>query len=193
MPLIMRPTGLGSGIDKDRQDYTVYTGGWDIGRIYEVRGGPDDLRWFWSFTLHGPMTRSDRAATLEEAKAQFQKSWDEWKACLEQRGAVAFTFMGVAIVVILLISMSALARFADSSRTSREVREVPQATRLLKRKASINYKTRPPNEAASLNSIRLTEPGPLGIGYFSTSTTYRRTVLYALSRWGARSAQAFAL
>jgi hypothetical protein len=25
------------------------------------------------------MTRSDRAATLEEAKAQFQKSWDEWK------------------------------------------------------------------------------------------------------------------
>jgi hypothetical protein len=35
MPLKLRPTGLGSGIDKDRQDYTVYTGGWDIGRIYE--------------------------------------------------------------------------------------------------------------------------------------------------------------
>jgi hypothetical protein len=28
----------------------------------------------------GPMTRSDRVATLEEAKAQFQKSWDAWKA-----------------------------------------------------------------------------------------------------------------
>jgi hypothetical protein len=27
--------GLGSGIDKDRQDYTVYTSGWNIGRIYE--------------------------------------------------------------------------------------------------------------------------------------------------------------
>jgi hypothetical protein len=80
MALTMRPSGLGSGIDKDRQDYTVYTGGWDSGRIYEVRGGPDDLRWFWSFTLHRPMTRSDRAATLEEAKAQFQKVWDEWKA-----------------------------------------------------------------------------------------------------------------
>jgi hypothetical protein len=26
------------------------------------------------------IVRSDRAATLEEAKAQFQKSWDEWKA-----------------------------------------------------------------------------------------------------------------
>ena len=48
--------------------------------VYESRGGPDSLRWFWSFTLHGPMTRSDRAATLEEAKAQFQKSWDAWKA-----------------------------------------------------------------------------------------------------------------
>ena len=88
MPLKMRPTGLGSGIDKDRADYTVYCGGWDVGRIYETRGGPDSLRWFWSLTVNGPMTRSDRVATLEEAKAQFQKSWDEWKAWanLEERG-----------------------------------------------------------------------------------------------------------
>ena len=42
-------------------------------------GGPDSLRWFWSLTVNGPMTRSDRVATLEEAKAQFQKSWE----CLE--------------------------------------------------------------------------------------------------------------
>ena len=28
----------------------------------------------------GPLTRSDRVATLEEAKAQFQRSWDAWKA-----------------------------------------------------------------------------------------------------------------
>jgi hypothetical protein len=27
MPLTMRPTGLGSGIDKDRPDYAVYCGG----------------------------------------------------------------------------------------------------------------------------------------------------------------------
>jgi hypothetical protein len=26
------------------------------------------------------MTRSDKVATLEEAKAQFQKSWNAWKA-----------------------------------------------------------------------------------------------------------------
>ena len=28
MTLKLRPTGLGSGIDKDRPDYTVYGGGW---------------------------------------------------------------------------------------------------------------------------------------------------------------------
>ena len=69
MPLKLRPTGLGSEIDKDRQDYTVYIGKWAVGRIY-------DLRWFWSFSQHGPMMRSGRVSTLEEAKAQFQRSWD---------------------------------------------------------------------------------------------------------------------
>jgi hypothetical protein len=29
---------------------------------------------------NGPVTRSDRVATLEAAKGQFQKSWDAWKA-----------------------------------------------------------------------------------------------------------------
>jgi hypothetical protein len=38
------------------------------------------VRRFWSLSVNGPMTRSDRVATLEEAKAQFQKSWDAWKA-----------------------------------------------------------------------------------------------------------------
>ena len=39
MPLKLRPTRLGSGIDKDRSDYTVYTGEWEVGRIYQTRGG----------------------------------------------------------------------------------------------------------------------------------------------------------
>ena len=80
MPLKLRPTGLGSGIDKDRADYTVCTGEWEVGRIDRTRGGPDNLRWFWSMTVNGPMTRSDRVATLVEAKAQFLKTWDAWKA-----------------------------------------------------------------------------------------------------------------
>ena len=58
---------------------------WAIGRIYETRGGPDHLRWFWSFTVTGPMTRCDKVATLEEAKVQFRKSWDAWKAWVELR------------------------------------------------------------------------------------------------------------
>src|SRR6476619_658520 len=69
MALTMRQTGLGSGIDKDRADYTVFTGEWEVGRIYETRGGPDNLRWFWSMTVNGPMTRSNRVATLEDATA----------------------------------------------------------------------------------------------------------------------------
>jgi hypothetical protein len=80
MPLTLRPTGLGAMIDKDRPDYTIYSGEWAIGRIYETRGGPDRLRWFWSITVNGPMTRSDKVATLEEAKAQLRQSWDAWKA-----------------------------------------------------------------------------------------------------------------
>jgi len=42
MPLKLRPTGLGSGIDKDRPDYTRLHR--RVGRIYETRGGPDSLR-----------------------------------------------------------------------------------------------------------------------------------------------------
>ena len=52
MPLTMRLTGLGSGIDKDRPDYGVYSGEWEIGRIYQTRGGPGSLRWFWSTNAH---------------------------------------------------------------------------------------------------------------------------------------------
>ena len=40
-----------SRIDKDRPDYIVCSGQWDIGRIYQTRGGPDSLRWFWSMTV----------------------------------------------------------------------------------------------------------------------------------------------
>jgi hypothetical protein len=77
-----------SGIDKDRADYTVFTGDWEIGRIYQTRGGPESLRWFSSLIITGPTMRADRVASLEEAKAQFQKSWDAWKAWakMEERG-----------------------------------------------------------------------------------------------------------
>ena len=51
MPLTMRPTGLGHGVYKDDIDYSVFSGMWLIGRIYERRGFSDAVRFFWS--LHG--------------------------------------------------------------------------------------------------------------------------------------------
>ena len=85
MPLTLRPTGLGAMIDKDRPDYTIYSGEWAIGRIYDTRGGPDRLRWFWSFTVTCPMTHSDRVSTLEGAKAQFETAWQQWLAWAKLR------------------------------------------------------------------------------------------------------------
>jgi hypothetical protein len=40
MPLTIRPPGLGHGVYKDAIDYSIFAGEWNIGRIYEVRGGP---------------------------------------------------------------------------------------------------------------------------------------------------------
>ena len=83
MPLTMRPTGLGSGIDKDRPDYAVFSGKW-AGRPHlpdARRSRPSAL--VLVVDRQPPMARSDRVATLEEAKAQLKKSWDAWKAWAE--------------------------------------------------------------------------------------------------------------
>ena len=78
MPLTMRPTGLSSGVDEDRPDFTIYSGDWALGRIYEQGGG----RWFWSLRgiLGKPADlRTDgHAATLDEATAQFETAWRRW-------------------------------------------------------------------------------------------------------------------
>jgi len=81
MALTMRPTGLSSRVDKDRPDYAVFCGKWNIGRIYEVRGSPDHLRWFWA--PHFPskpasLHTDNRVATLETAKVEFEASWRRW-------------------------------------------------------------------------------------------------------------------
>ena len=83
MTLKMRPTGLGHGVYKDAIDFGVFCGEWCIGRIYETRTGPKELRWFWA--LHAPGGRetlrsSNHAATLDEAKVEFEASWKQWKA-----------------------------------------------------------------------------------------------------------------
>jgi hypothetical protein len=85
MPLTMRPTRLGAGIDKDRQDFTIYSSDGQSAGSMRRAVVPITLRWFWSFTITCPMTRCDKVATLEEAKVQFRKSWDAWKAWVELR------------------------------------------------------------------------------------------------------------
>jgi hypothetical protein len=52
MRLTFRPTDLGSPIDNERKDYGVFSREWRIGRIYENRSDPEELRWFWAF--HAP-------------------------------------------------------------------------------------------------------------------------------------------
>ena len=89
MPLTMRPTGVESPVDKIRQDFTIFSGRWEMGRIYEDRSGPLNLRWFWS--LHGivgkplAMRTDGRAPTLDEAKAQFEAAWRQWLAWADLR------------------------------------------------------------------------------------------------------------
>ena len=58
------------------------------------------------------MTRSGRVATLEEAKAQFKKSWDAWRRGRSWRklrglsnAASLRSQAWVAVVVILLINL----------------------------------------------------------------------------------------
>ena len=46
---------------------------WDVARIYQTRGGPDSLRWFWSLTVNGPMTRADRVATVGGSQGAISK------------------------------------------------------------------------------------------------------------------------
>jgi hypothetical protein len=104
MALKLRPIGLGSGIDKDRPDYTVFTGEWEVGRIYETRGGPDSLRWFWSMTVNGPMTRSDRVAPWVASRKAY--SWNEtWTGSGEAPKAVCYqplVFVDVGAPAFLL-------------------------------------------------------------------------------------------
>ena len=62
-----------------------------MGRIYEERGSPQHLRWYWS--LHGilgeplDMRTDGRAPTLEAAKAEFDASWREMARVGKARGA----------------------------------------------------------------------------------------------------------
>ena len=106
MALTMRPTGLDSQIDIDRgdKDYSVFSREFRVGRIYEIRGGPEHLRWFWALNgvLNKPadLRTDDRVANLEEAKSQLRASWVTW---LRWAGLSEMDFFATAIVPTLLV------------------------------------------------------------------------------------------
>jgi hypothetical protein len=52
MALSLRRTNFRSPADAHRQDYLVMEDRQVIGRIYEGRYVPADVRWFWSVTEH---------------------------------------------------------------------------------------------------------------------------------------------
>jgi hypothetical protein len=87
----MRLTDLSSPVDRDRLDYTVFSGEWAIGRIYEDRGALPPLRWFWA--LFGPhagphiMRKDARAARLEDAKTDLYRNWQQWLTWAELRSS----------------------------------------------------------------------------------------------------------
>jgi hypothetical protein len=82
MPLKFQQTDLGSPINKDQADFTVFSGEWAMGRIHQFHGAPEPTRWSWSLygILGKPLgLRSDgRAPTLEAARVQFETSWRQW-------------------------------------------------------------------------------------------------------------------
>lgn len=82
MPLVMRPTRIADS-PPDFPDYCVYSGGLNIGRLYEdITTTQPQSRWLWAINgVHaGPtvMQLTGRAATLDEAKEQMRKNWDKW-------------------------------------------------------------------------------------------------------------------
>lgn len=84
MGLALRSTGLDAPADKGRSDYTLFSGEFAVGRIYEERGAPADLKWFWAITgifgTPADMRMDGHASTLESAQAQLGESWRKWLA-----------------------------------------------------------------------------------------------------------------
>ena len=82
--LALRPTGLDPPADKDRSDYTLFSGEFTVGRIYEERGAPADVQWFWAITgifgAPADVRMDGHAPTLESAQAQLGESWRKWLA-----------------------------------------------------------------------------------------------------------------
>jgi hypothetical protein len=81
--LILRRANLSriSGQWQD-EDYDVFDGGRDVGRIYLVDSNAGTETWFWgvSFLLTNRKSYG-HAPTLDAAKAAFKAEYEAWKSC----------------------------------------------------------------------------------------------------------------
>jgi len=83
MSLTLRPTDLSD--NPDRQDWSIYEDGVEIGRLYEDLQATDPHnRWYWSITLMGTARSlcqcEGRAPTLDSGKAGFRSALQSFKA-----------------------------------------------------------------------------------------------------------------
>jgi hypothetical protein len=83
MALRLRPQKHVRPAYRDHADSAVMSNEYVVGRIYEERHAPEELRWFWALNgVHAPqvVTTSGKVATLEQAKAQLAENWRKWLA-----------------------------------------------------------------------------------------------------------------
>ena len=80
MQLLLRRANVSrKGGPWQHDDYDVFDGGTDVGRIFQQADG----QWFWgvSFQLTGRKSYGN-AASLDEAKARFRSEHEAWKSCI---------------------------------------------------------------------------------------------------------------
>ena len=80
-----------SPVYQQQPDFAVFSGGWEIGRIFQEVDGLPEYKWSWAILMNGPIgKRYDCVASLEEAEEQLRGAWGRWKtwAELEERSGV---------------------------------------------------------------------------------------------------------
>jgi hypothetical protein len=81
--LILRRTNVSriSGQWQD-EDYDVFDGDRDVGRIYLVDSNAGIETWFWGVSFDLTHRKSyGHATSLDAAKAAFRAEYDAWKSC----------------------------------------------------------------------------------------------------------------